>query len=271
MRYVDLHKLVLPDGWIAQAQQAAADVADGKAALDERSTVWRNLKDALATLLHNKCWYCETPIDRSDNAVDHFRPKGRVADAAQPHTGYRWLAFDRTNFRYACTYCNSRRKDIDDKTVGGKADRFPLLNEAARVYAQGDCSRERPALLDPCNLGDWRLLGCKQENGQPCSTSSDPIEKKRAEVSIEVYHLHYGPTCNRRHGVAVELMANVDDGKRLFDRAKGKPDLQSDFITVAQRIRRIIDREALFSGDMHFLLRGQRHSDHPWIQDLLEA
>lgn len=26
-----------------------------------------------------------------------------------------------------------------------------------------------------------------------------------------------------------------------------------------------------FSGEMIFLLRGQRHSDHPWIQKLLGA
>jgi hypothetical protein len=269
MRYVDLQKLMLPPGWIAQAESAAADVASGAATPDERSAVWKALKDNLASLLHDKCWYCETPVDRSDNAVDHFRPKGRVADAAQAHTGYRWLAFDRTNFRYACTYCNSRR--IEDKTVGGKADRFPLLDEAARVYVPGDCSQEHPVLLDPCDLDDWRLLGCKQENGQPCSSSSDPVERRRAEESIEVYHLHHEPTCKRRHGVAVELMASVDEGKRLFERANGKASHQVEFKSVAQRIRRLIDREAPFSGDMHFLLCGQRHSDHPWIQRLVET
>jgi hypothetical protein len=271
MRYVDLQKLMLPPGWIAQATQAAADVASGAATPDEHSAVWRALKDNLASLLHDKCWYCETPVDRSDNAVDHFRPKGRVADATHAHTGYRWLAFDRTNFRYACTYCNSRRKGIEDKTVGGKADRFPLLDESARVYLPGDCSQEHPTLLDPCDLDDWRLLGCKQENGQPCGTGTDAIERERAEVSIEVYHLHHEPTCKRRHSVAVELMAAVDEGKRLFERLKVRADLQFEFKNVARRIKRSIDREAQFSGDMHFLLRGQRHSDHPWIQDLLEA
>lgn len=66
-------------------------------ALPHEQAVWRDLKDGLANLLHDKCWYCETAVDRSDNAVDHFRPKGRVSDAANPHAGLplvygqRWL------------------------------------------------------------------------------------------------------------------------------------------------------------------------------------
>jgi hypothetical protein len=270
MRYIDLARLVLPGGWLGRAQAAAAAVATG-ADPNDYAAVWRELKDGLAVLMHDKCWYCETPVDRSDNAVDHYRPKNRVSDAASPHTGYRWLAFQLSNFRYACTFCNSRRKDVEGGTVGGKADRFPLLNETQRLYAPGPLVQEQPLLLDPCDLGDWRLLGCQQENGRPCATSSDPISKRRAEVSIEVYHLHYEPTCKRRHSAAVQLIADVADGKRLFELTTRDPSRSSDFKNVAGRIRRAIDRDAPFSGDMHFLLRGQRSDDHTWIQDLLEA
>lgn len=136
MRYIDRAKLVKPAGWVARAQAASQAVADGEDPNDH-SAVWRDLKNGLADLLHDKCWYCESPVDRSDNAVDHFRPKNRVSDAGRPHTGYRWLAFDVNNFRYACTYCNSRRIDVDGDTAGGKADRFPLIDEAQRVYVAG--------------------------------------------------------------------------------------------------------------------------------------
>jgi hypothetical protein len=238
---------------------------------NDHSAVWRDLKDGLANLLHDKCWYCETVVDRSDNAVDHFRPKGRVSDATNPHTGYRWLAFDESNFRYACTYCNSKRKDLENRTAGGKADRFPLVDEARRVYAVGTVSAEQPLLLDPCELSDWRLLGCHQENGQPCATSIDTVAKQRAEASIKIYHLDYEPTCKRRHTVAVQLMADVDEGKRLFELVAHDPGRAADFKSVAGRLRRAIDRESPYSGDMHFLLRGQRSDTHPWIQELLEA
>ena len=270
MRYVDRSKLVQPPGWLQRAQDAAQAVAGG-ADPNDYSIVWRELKNGLADLLHDKCWYCETQVDRSDNAVDHFRPKGRVSDAANPHSGYRWLAFDPTNFRYACTYCNSRRKDVETGTAGGKADRFPLVNEANRVYVTGPITQERPMLLDPCELTDWRMLGCQQENGQPCATSIDPVAKRRAEISIEVFHLHYEPTCKRRHTAAVQLLSDIDEGKRLFELATKDPAREQDFKIVAARLRRAIDRDAPFSGDMHFLLRGQRSEDHPWIQELLEA
>lgn len=270
MRYVNRTKLVKPTGWLARAEAATQAVANGEDP-NGHGNVWRELKDGLANLLHDKCWYCESAVDRSDNAVDHFRPKGKVSDATNPHTGYRWLAFDESNFRYACTYCNSRRKDLENGTAGGKADRFPLVNEALRVYAVGPVTAEQPLLLDPCELFDWRLLGCHQENGHPCATSNDPIDKQRAEASIEIYHLHYEPTCKRRHTVAVQLMADVDEGKRLFELAAQDPSREADFKTVAGRLRRTIELDAPYSGDMHFLLRGQRSDAHPWIQKLLEA
>jgi hypothetical protein len=267
---VDRSKLVKPTGWTQRAQIAAQAVANGVDPNDY-SAVWRELKDGLAQLLHDKCWYCETPVDRSDNAVDHFRPKNRVSDAANPHPGYRWLAFDANNFRYACTYCNSRRKDVEGGTAGGKADRFPLVDEAQRIYVTGPVTQESPVLLDPCEISDWRLLGCHQENGLPCATSTNTLAKQRAEVSIEVYHLHYEPTCKKRHTAAVQLMADIDDAKRLFDLATQDPSKESEFKTVAARLRRAIDRDSAFSGEMHFLLRGQRSEDHPWIQELLEV
>lgn len=270
MRYVDRAKLVKPAGWLARAQKASQAVENG-ADPNDHSAVWRELKDGLANLLYDKCWYCETAVDRSDNAVDHFRPKGKVSDATKPHAGYRWLAFDEGNFRYACTYCNSRRKDLENGTAGGKADRFPLVNEAHRVYAVGAVAAEQPLLLDPCEISDWRQLGCHQENGQPCATSTDAVAKQRAEASIEIYHLHYEPTCKRRHAVAVQLMADVDEGKRMFELATHDPARTADFKSVAARLRRAIDRESPYSGEMHFLLRGQRSDAHPWIQELLEA
>lgn len=268
MRYVDLRKLKQPDGWNDRATTATQAVANGEDPNDYAS-VWRELKNGLADLLHDKCWYCESVVDRSDNAVDHFRPKNRVSDAANPHAGYRWLAFDISNFRYACTYCNSRRKDVEGGTAGGKADRFPLLNEAQRVYNAGPTRQERPTLLDPCNPTDWQLLGCRQENGKPCAATLEPVAKQRAEVSIEVYHLDYGPTCNRRHGYAVQLVSDVDDGKQLYDALKFDPDREQDFNNVLGRLFRLIDREAPHSGEMRFLLSALRNEEHPWIQDLL--
>lgn len=271
MRYVDLYELEMPTGWLQRAKDAA-DAVNAGGDPNDGAKVWRELKDCLAALLPDKkCWYCESPVDRADNAVDHFRPKNCVSDAATPHNGYRWLAFCHTNYRYSCTFCNSRRKDLEHETSGGKADRFPLLDETKRVFVEGSVDEERPLLLDPCELDDWELLGCKRENGEPCATSDDVTKRKRAETSIEIYHLHYEPTCKRRHATAVQMLADVEDAKRLFVRASMDPAREKDFKVFARKIQRAISRRAPFSGEMIFLLRGQRHTDHPWIQTLLEG
>lgn len=271
MRYIDLSKLQLPDDWLEQANNAKHAVANGDNP-DDHSQVWTALKHRLAELFpEEKCWYCETVSTRADNAVDHFRPKGRVKDAQQQHSGYRWLAFEHTNFRYSCTLCNSRRVNVIGDTQGGKADRFPLMDEGQRVYTEGPCIDEQPTLLDPCNLADWRLLGCRHENGNPCAASANDNDKIRAEASIEIYHLHHGPTCNARHAVAVQFIQDIDETKQLYLAMTEDPDTQKQYQKSAERILRAITRTAPFSGDMHFLLRSQRETDHPWIQELLET
>jgi hypothetical protein len=270
MRYIDRHPLQLPDGWLARAQVANDAVANGDSPNDHAS-VWRELKDGLGSLFHDKCWYCEVTVTRSDNAVDHFRPKGRVSDAQNPHTGYRWLAFDRSNFRYACTYCNCRRKDIEGATAGGKADRFPLIDENQRVYAAGSVAAEQPTLLDPCTLGDWRLLGCMKENGKPCAAGDNAIDQNRAETSIEVYHLHHAPTCTQRHSIAVQLLSDIEEAKGCLLASQADAAQEVAFKKAAERILRAINAKSQFSGAMHFLLRGERDTAHPWIQELLET
>ena len=270
MRYVDITQLRAPDGWLDRAETASKAVARG-AHLNVHAAVWRELKDGLAALLCDKCWYCECLIQRSDNEVDHFRPKGRVGDAGEEHRGYRWLAFERTNFRYACTFCNSKRNVLEGGTTGGKADLFPLLDESKRVYAEGPVDEEEPVLLDPCIYSDCQLLGCRKENGHPCATSADAIDNRRAEESIEVYHLSHEPTCKQRHTRAMALLTDLDEGKRRFSGNVGDPGRRKEFLAVAKRLLSAIDRSSEFSGEMRFLMRGERSEDHPWIQELLEA
>lgn len=270
MRYIDSTRLRLPDGWLERAAAAKIAVENG-ANPDDYARIWRELKDGLANLFNDKCWYCEVSVPRSDNAVDHFRPKGRVRDAENEHRGYRWLAFEQSNFRYACTFCNSRRKDIEGDTAGGKADRFPLLDEARRVYEPGAVTGERPILVDPCEVGDWRLLGCRKENGKPCATSDIPEQRQRADISIEIYHLHHEPTCKLRHSEAVKLLGDIEEAKALFIATQSDALQEPAFKRVAARILKSIHVDSAFSGEMRFLLSGERDMAHSWIQALLET
>jgi hypothetical protein len=175
------------------------------------------------------------------------------------------------NFRYSCTFCNSKRKDVRDGTSGGKADRFPLLDERARVYSEAPIDGEDPALLDPCELEDWQLLGCRRENGESCPATADDTEQGRVNTSIDVYYLNYEPSCKQRHSAAVKLLTDIELAKALFLESHADPRKRRRFKEAAKNIMRAIQRTAPYSGEMIFLVRGQRHSDHPWIQDLLET
>src|SRR5690606_39002482 len=169
----------LTEAWRDLAEQAKAELI---AAPDEAarkvilrratsSNVWRDFYNLLPEPLKRKCWYCEAEEIRSDMPVDHFRPKNKVEDDKQ-HDGYWWLAFDWTNYRCACTFCNSRR--VFDETEGGKACRFPLENPGERAFTPTDhvkLGKERPNFLDPFNPDDEKLLWFDSD-GLPTSKPS---------------------------------------------------------------------------------------------------
>src|SRR5262249_37866054 len=117
--------------------------------IKDSAKVWRRAKPYLERVMDYKCWYCETKDVRSDNAIDHFRPKAL----------YWWLAFRYWNFRFSCTFCNSRRRDPESGIVGGKAAEFPLVPGSARLVESNESvDDEIPLLLDPCIGQDPQLL-----------------------------------------------------------------------------------------------------------------
>ena len=110
-----------------------------------------------------------------------------------------------------------------------------------------------------------------RENGKPCAASDVAVNRSRAEISIEVYHLHHDPTCKLRHSSAVQLLSDIEEAKGYFLASQADATQEPAFKKTAERILRAINAESPFSGDMHFLLRGERDVGHPWIQDLLET
>ena len=143
MRCIDLTKVLKdikknkPD-WFIKAKTLMGVIK--KAKPEDRSGIinktssqklWKDLKPFFEKASHKKCWYCESRQSRSDKAVDHFRPKGAIRDDSLGHAGYWWLAFEPKNYRYSCTFCNSRRKS--DDTAGGKWDYFPLEDDSKRL------------------------------------------------------------------------------------------------------------------------------------------
>lgn len=145
---------------------------------------------ALEALFHRKCAYCETPLPEVDWQVEHFRPKGRVAENPK-HPGYYWLAYTWENVLPSCVPCNQGRQDKplwEDPvtgTTGGKVDQFPVEDESRRAMTpEDDLKKERPLLLNPC------LDDPEQSLSYTPLGEIEPLRgDQKAEASIRVFHL----------------------------------------------------------------------------------
>lgn len=165
MRFIDLDDLeplirsLIPALEEAKAAvDAELDPAKRSDLIDRYRPRWVALRDAMEQLSHGKCWYIECTNPGTDDDVDHYRPKGRINENAH-HPGYYWLAFDWQNMRLSCHRANRLRYNPYLALTGGKADHFPLIDEAARAYAPGDdLDSEFPCIFDPTNPADPPLL-----------------------------------------------------------------------------------------------------------------
>jgi hypothetical protein len=144
----------------ARTGLAELDASERSDHIDKKAAVWRDFKASYIDAQRGVCAYCEHDTAASSHGdVEHFRPKGAIrlredgapltATAAPPalvdktasEEGYWWLAFEWSNYMFACQICNE----------AWKRDQFPLATPADRTtWGEGyRCDSERPQLLDP--------------------------------------------------------------------------------------------------------------------------
>lgn len=260
MRVINPVGLRCPDGWHTRAAQAHGEAGNDLTEINSRSAIWRELKDHLANLSHDKCWYCEVKQERSDNAVDHFRPKSL----------YPWLAFEKGNLRYCCTYCNSRRKNPESGETEGKGDSFPLFNEAQRATALGQEDHESPVLLDPCRTQDPGLLDF-YEDGRPCARYPEHQARRfRSETSIKKYHLDHPDLVEKRRVLAADIKAKLKEADDLFEQCDaGNPVIDRAFAGLVRVLSNAISETAELSAFARKVVAGAR--DKVWVEELLRT
>jgi len=270
MRFIDNRHIQVPDGWEQAGQQALSDVTNGVCDVDARSHVWRDLKIKLAELSHDKCWYCEAKQERSDDAVDHYRPKGRVAEALRAHDGYWWLAFEKNNYRYSCTFCNSRRKNPATGQAQGKGDRFPLIDESQRGYNPGEETNEESTLLDPCKAMEPGWLDFRGD-GRPCAKyPDDPLKKEKAERSIELYHLDHEDQNEARRNIAADLESWIDEANGLIGECgAGRHAVNGAFSGIVRNIINAMNAKSRYSAFARRLVAARR--DLEWVEELFQT
>lgn len=259
MRFIDNTLLSPPQNWQGIANAALAAVQGG-ADVNDFGNVWRALKDVLAEASHGKCWYCEIPQTRSDNAVDHFRPKSL----------YRWLAFALSNLRFSCTYCNSRRVDTDTGITGGKGDNFPLAEFCQRATSPGEEGNEHPLLLNPCNASDPGLLDFN-DDGRPVPRHPEHENRKlRAETSIRLYHLDHTDLVEERRRLAVSLQQKIDAANKLYDRVDaGDAAIDQSYAGHVRDLKRAMAERAELSMFARKVIAGRR--ELPWVEALFQT
>lgn len=279
MRHIDLDRVQRPLGWDERAQCATQEVSaltDGARhkAINDRRDVWAELKPYMAEVSAKKCWYCESREVRSDKHVDHFRPKNRVGEVGcEGYSGYWWLAFDRKNFRYSCTFCNSRREDQATGYIGGKGDRFPLRDETRRCrQPYQPLLDEQPVLLDPTVEADPGLLWL-DEDGMARPTYSEEAAAwphMRARESIAIYHLNHTDLKEARLAVCNECKRIVNDGDEAWrEYIQGAAVAQDRFAKVVTQLKVLLDYRAEYSATARCTVMGLRSSDRPWLDSVL--
>jgi uncharacterized protein (TIGR02646 family) len=120
-----------------EAYQLGQKVFDFNARIYAHPTV----KEALITLQHHKCCFCEQIIS-NDGDVEHFRPKRAFKQAkgkSLKRPGYYWLAYEWANLFLACPSCNQRHKQ----------NLFPLANPDDRATNHKSKVQEQPLFIDP--------------------------------------------------------------------------------------------------------------------------
>lgn len=291
MRHVDNAFIDLPDGWEVRAQQATENLLRGEIEAEDKAQIWRDLKDSLADASHDRCWYCETGMPRTDNAVDHYRPKGRLKGARlsedsnaidnyqiEPeHLGYKWAAYELENFRFSCQHCNEYRKDLRG-TAGGKSSYFPLVVEENRAFYELDQDKEVPALLDPCNVLDWQLLSFDKA-GAPFSRFEKGTEEDlRVRLSIIIYHLDQKKLNESRAAQWESVRPLIRDAKKFYlQKLRSDPGAHALFHSELKKLRRWFHPKSknAYLGFLVYQLEKEKEMDkeriHGWIGELIRV
>lgn len=187
---------IRPDAaWFALAAQAKARALLDQDAQQADKAIYGSdaVRKALEKLFHDKCAYCEGKwMGQADWDVEHFRPKGKVAER-DDHPGYYWLAYEWENLYPSCPHCNQKRRDRarwgDTSAAAGpakgKLDQFPLSSEAGRAMTPADdLQNEDRLLIDPA-VDDPETHIRFDIHGQAL-----PVQgSSRGEASIDVFHL----------------------------------------------------------------------------------
>lgn len=278
MRFIDLDSIRGKPGVdeaIRNAEQAAAavdkikDPARRNKAIKSRDARWKAFRDPFSHIVGAKCWYTESTNLGTDDDVDHYRPKGSVAERPD-HGGYWWEAFNWKNLRLSCHRANRLRTNPEADRPYGKADHFPLLDESERWMRHQDRCCERPVLLDPTDPDDPRLLTFDMDGRVAISPiyAADSDAHRRVEASREYLHLDWPAFVEARSDLYGRIATKVAEGDEHADHAyAGDVSARTALKSAAKDLIKLTTDRAEYSKAAIAYVR--RHGDRKWVREMV--
>ncbi len=207
-----------PPGFDEQMEphrKAVADlVAVGEVPVFD-ANLWQDHKKHFSDVQHDKCGFCEAYVSATDHgAVEHYRPKGSVSTLVEEGKeidsgprlrgrrvapfkhgplcdGYWWLAYEWTNWLFACKICNS----------SWKLDLFPLAG-APKPRSTSPGVDDRPLLLNPYGKAEpsrhlrftdfGQIEGTSRRGRETIHTLGlyrEKLRKKREKIALRMHDL----------------------------------------------------------------------------------
>lgn len=206
----------------------------------------KEVLQALERLGHGKCAYCESlygPTAPAD--TEHYRPKGAVVvDGQLRKPGYYWLAAAWSNLLPSCIDCNRARTHSfpdADRHLAGKANQFPIANEASRAKRPGQEVGEQRLLLHPCLDDPEQHLEFTDRGEVYPRKDSAGVPSRMGSASIEVYGLFRWRLVGARASVQVEVEAELVKAEKLINalrRYPGDEDIEDALKQVFTSLKR---------------------------------
>ncbi|MCW1985108.1 UNVERIFIED_ORG: hypothetical protein M2348_000819 [Sphingomonas sp. R1F5B] len=246
---------------LAGQLEAIGDIAERKAFIDANKAAWSTVREDLALMAFNKCWYTEAREGVSRYQTDHFRPHGRAKQAAGDYApGYCWLAFDVENYRIVGVLANTQNQEYSEETVG-KGDWFPLLDPLTRAsLADRSIVNEIPLLLDPTNQDDPGKIAFN-DNGEAHPAHELPhADKVWVDEAIVHLGIRQDQLNRKRRAIWKACSRKITQYDRFFKKpaAQRTEEERQTMRELAEELRAMTSCQAEFSATARSCLKSNR-------------
>lgn len=241
---------------LTAVKAAFRTVAGRKKGFDFKAYKSKSIGPALQAAFHGKCAYCEGTYDDVHPVdIEHFRPKaGYVQNGSLKTPGYWWLAMAWSNLLPCCIDCNrARTQEFQNAPphVSGKANQFPIKDEARRARKPGEEKREGRLLLDPCaDRPEGHLVFDDDGHVDPATNGRGRLSEKGI-ASIEVYGLERDAKVRARKRVLRYLataMKRVEELAELVEESRGDPRWEQRLADARRELEQFAAPEQEFAG-----------------------